>query len=111
MDNSRIGVTGAEGKVGRELVRRGCTPLVCDVTKYDEVHESILKSGVDFVIHCAAITDVDFCEKKENMPLAFAVNCKGTENVIRACVELKKKMIFISTDHVFNGKKIFGSYK
>jgi len=111
MKNSLIGVTGAEGKVGRELIRRGCIPLECDVTNVDDVFLSIQRSGVELVIHCAAITDVDYCEKKENEKEVYNVNVRGTGHVITACQMLGIKMIYISTDHVFDGKKWVGSYK
>lgn len=111
MKNNLIGVTGADGRVGRELVRRGCTPLECDVTKPDEVFNSIQDSRVELVIHCAAITDVDYCEKKENEKEVIGVNVRGTYNVVNACQILGIKMIYISTDHVFDGKRWFGSYK
>lgn len=111
MKNNLIGVTGASGKVGRELIRRGCIPLECDVTKADEVYRSIQQSGVELVIHCAAITDVDYCEKKENEKEVYNVNVRGTGRVLTACQMLGIKMIYISTDHVFDGKRWFGSYK
>lgn len=111
MKNNLIGVTGASGKVGRELIRRGCIPLECDVTKADEVYRSIQQSGVELVIHCAAITDVDYCEKKENEKEVYNVNVRGTGSVLTACQMLGIKMIYISADHVFDGKRWFGSYK
>lgn len=111
MKNNLIGVTGASGKVGRELIRRGCIPLECDITKSEEVFNSIQQSGVELVIHCAAITDVDYCEKKENEKEVIGVNVRGTYNVVNACQILGIKMVYISTDHVFDGKRWFGSYK
>src|SRR5688572_21509303 len=111
MKNNKIGVTGYKGRVGQELIRRGCTALDCDVTKSNDVYNSIRQSGVELVIHCAAITDIDYCEQKENEKEIFDVNVRGTNAVVTACQKLGIKMIYLSTDHVFDGKKWFGSYK
>ncbi len=60
----------------------------------------------DIVVLVAAITDVDFCEK--NKDLASKINIEGVKNVVEACKSLGCKLIFISTDSVFDGKK--GNY-
>ena len=102
----KIAVTGAHGNVGKELVKRGCIPLDCDVTNRDEVQEAIERTHPDVIIHCAAITNVGECEK--HSAKAIKVNMGGANNVLRYFT--KGTFIYISTDHVFEGKRrgLFG---
>ncbi len=58
----------------------------------------------DALIHCAAWTAVDAAEDEENRPKVFAVNVTGTENLAKAAGAADAKMLFISTDYVFNGQ-------
>ena len=58
----------------------------------------------DAVIHCAAWTAVDLAEDEDKQEKVRAVNAVGTENIARCCKELDCKMIYISTDYVFNGE-------
>ncbi|MBI2598108.1 MAG: SDR family oxidoreductase, partial [Candidatus Diapherotrites archaeon] len=74
-----------------------------DVTKKNSVMDAIKKYKPHAVIHCAAVTDVDWCE--ENMEETFEVNVEGTKNVSTTCSQFDSKMVFISTDYVFDGKK------
>ncbi|MCP4356803.1 MAG: sugar nucleotide-binding protein, partial [Chloroflexi bacterium] len=57
-----IAVTGHRGRLGSELVKRGCVPLDADVTDFYELNQAILKIKPDAIIHSAAQTDVDACE-------------------------------------------------
>lgn len=57
----------------------------------------------DIVIHAAGITDVDYCET--NQEKAYKINVVGTENIIRGCKLNNSKLIYLSTDFVFDGKK------
>lgn len=74
-----------------------------DITDRDKIIKTILQIKPNFIIHTAAYTEVDDCEK--NQDLAFLVNGKGTENVALAAKKLKIPLIYISTDYVFDGKK------
>ena len=77
-----------------------------DITNKDQVDERIGASDAKVVLHMAAITDVDACEKersdKENS-LSWRVNVAGTENIVKAVKASNKRMIHISTDFVFSG--------
>lgn len=106
----KIGVTGWRGRVGAELISRGHVPLTLEVRNFEETYNVIQESDVDIVIHCAAMTDVDWCENKENFNEVFAVNCRGVNNVVDACSRQNKGMILLSTDHVFDGKRLTGTY-
>jgi len=77
-----------------------------DITK-KEIFTYIKKVNPDAVIHCAAFTNVDGCEIQKEK--AWEVNVTGTENVAKACQNIGAKMIYVSTDFVFDGKK--GMYK
>jgi dTDP-4-dehydrorhamnose reductase len=74
-----------------------------DITNSEEVTETIKKVNPDVVVHCAAWTAVDLAEEKENKEKVMAINVGGTENIARVCKELDCKMVYISTDYVFDG--------
>lgn len=74
-----------------------------DITNSEEVTETIKKVNPDVVVHCAAWTAVDLAEEKENKDKVMAINVGGTENIARVCKELDCKMVYISTDYVFDG--------
>lgn len=74
-----------------------------DITNSEEVTETIKKVNPDVVVHCAAWTAVDLAEESENKDKVMAINVGGTENIARACKELDCKMVYISTDYVFDG--------
>lgn len=74
-----------------------------DITNSEEVTEAIKKVNPDVVVHCAAWTAVDLAEESENKDKVMAINVGGTENIARVCKELDCKMVYISTDYVFDG--------
>ena len=99
---AKISVTGHKGKIGSELVKLGYEPLECDVTDLDQVNDEIHRVKPDVIIHCAAISDVAYCENKENMDKVFAVNVRGVSNIL---YDFYGIFIYLSTVHVFNGEK------
>lgn len=74
-----------------------------DITNSEEVTETIKKVNPDVVVHCAAWTAVDLAEESENKDKVMAINVGGTENITKVCKELDCKMVYISTDYVFDG--------
>ena len=74
---------------------------VCDG---EEVRRTLAAWQPDAVIHCAAWTNVDGAEDEENIPKVYAVNGGGTRSIAAACRELGCKMMYISTDYVFDGQ-------
>jgi len=74
-----------------------------DITRDKETMDAIIRIRPDIVIHTAAYTDVDACET--HLELANSVNGGGTRNIASACRELGSKMVYISTDYVFDGTK------
>ena len=74
-----------------------------DITHQDVVCARIAEAAAQIVIHCAAYNQVDLAETEQTQ--CFAVNAQGTENVAQVCASVGIRMIFISTDYVFDGKK------
>lgn len=75
-----------------------------DITDTDEVNRVISRLEPDVVIHCAAWTAVDMAEDDDKVELVRNVNAHGTENIAKACKYIDAKMIYISTDYVFDGQ-------
>lgn len=104
-------VTGVKGQLGHDVVKecekRGITAIGVDIEEMDITDaaacEKVIKEAkVDAVIHCAAYTAVDAAE--DNIELCRKINAEGTENIAKVCRELNIKMMYFSTDYVFNGK-------
>ena len=102
--------------LGVDLVRRlrkgphrviGTTINSMDVTDLASVKHHIPKSRPDVIIHCAANSNLDECEKAPDK--AEAINVKSTEYLITAANELGSRLIFVSSDMVFNGER--GNYR
>lgn len=109
----KVLVTGVKGQLGydvvRELEKRGMEAVgvdieEMDITDSDSVMKVITKAAPDAVIHCAAYTAVDAAE--ENREICHRVNVDGTQNIANACKKIDIKMIYISTDYVFDGEGI-----
>ena len=75
-----------------------------NITDEAEVRSVLETIRPDGVIHCAAWTAVDAAEDAENQPKVQAVNVLGTRNIAQACKDLDAKMLYISTDYVFDGQ-------
>ena len=75
-----------------------------DITDAAAVSRVLCEVKPDAVVHCAAWTAVDAAEDEENQPKVRAINAEGTANIAEVCKELDCKMIYISTDYVFNGQ-------
>ena len=118
----KVFVTGVGGQLGfdvmNQLVCRGYEAVgsdildACnfenyvklDITDADAVKKVLAEVKPDAVVHCAAWTAVDAAEEDENKAKVFAINSKGTENIAKVCKELDCKMVYISTDYVFDGQ-------
>lgn len=75
-----------------------------DITDSTSVSETVAQTAPDAVIHCAAWTAVDAAEEEENMEKVRLVNTVGTESIAKACQGQDCKMMYISTDYVFDGQ-------
>jgi dTDP-4-dehydrorhamnose reductase len=117
---SKVLITGAEGQLGRVLQHRlgnifNLIPTAkspgnmamkkrnvraMDITNFSSIDSCIKIENPDIVINCAAMTNVDACEKDHT--LAYAINVAGIQNIIKA-TNKRVKIIQISTDYVFEG--------
>ena len=119
----KVLVTGVGGQLGHdvmdELAKRGyegvgsdILPSVdteysyvqLDITDAEAVEKTISEAKPDVVIHCAAWTAVDAAEDEENQPKVHAINVDGTQNIANGCKKINAKMVYISTDYVFDGQ-------
>lgn len=102
---TKVGVTGARGRLGRFLCSHfeNYIPLECDVTQPTQIENCLRDVKPDVVLHLAAKSDVDWCERLENRATVSQVNLRGTYNVCRAVGDVK--VILLSSDHVFNGQR------
>lgn len=119
----KVFVTGVGGQLGydvvNELKKRGflavgsdildetnadCEYIKLDITDAQAVEKVISEAKPDVVVHCAAWTAVDAAEDDENSPKVRSINVDGTQNIADVCKKLDCKMIYISTDYVFNGQ-------
>ena len=127
----KVFVTGVNGQLGHdvmnELYKRGyeatgsdiadtyvgindfspvtTMPYVkLDITDTEEVYRVISGLEPDVVIHCAAWTAVDMAEDDDKVELVRNVNALGTENIAKTCKNIDAKMVYISTDYVFDGQ-------
>jgi dTDP-4-dehydrorhamnose reductase len=86
---------------GHEHVDRRRGLIACDISDAEQVRRVISETGADAVIHCAAYTNVDGCERDPDR--SYAVNVIGTRNVAQACGTAGVRYVFFSTDYVFGG--------
>ena len=75
-----------------------------DITKEALVKQVMNELKPDVVIHCAAWTAVDLAENEENVEKVRAINAEGTRYIAKACKAMDAKMVYLSTDYVFNGQ-------
>lgn len=127
----RVFVTGVGGQLGHDvmndLAKRGyegigsdiapeysgaadgtavtTMPYVAlDITDAEAVERVLREVAPDVVVHCAAWTAVDLAEDEDKKEKVFAINATGTRNIANVCKELDCKMVYISTDYVFDGQ-------
>ena len=106
----RITLFGASGLLGHDLVPALSGEQLtafsvedADLRDHARVRDLIRDSRPEWILLLAAYTDVDGCES--NRDLAFAVNCEGAVNVAQAAREAGSRLLFVSTDYVFDGSK------
>jgi dTDP-4-dehydrorhamnose reductase len=121
MDRLKVLVTGASGLLGKALIFenksdhllygtylstnldvKNVALLRIDICDKDSFSKAVSKIVPDVIIHTAALTNVDLCEKEKE--LAYKINVVGTENAVESSKRAKSKFVYISTDFVFDGK-------
>jgi dTDP-4-dehydrorhamnose reductase len=106
----RVTIFGATGLLGKALMREwqddqvtGLSSRDVDIRSADQVGGVIAQHRPEWIVLAAAYTDVDGCETQRD--LALDVNCKGAVNVARAAARCGARLVFLSTDYVFDGTK------
>lgn len=126
----KVLVTGVNGQLGHdmmlELKRRGHDPIgsgsgpeyrghdsvaampyeQMNITDAKNVQDVLKRLQPDAVVHCSAWTAVDAAEEEENREKVFSLNVSGTRNIAAACRDIGAKMVYLSTDYVFDGQGI-----
>ncbi|RXZ81464.1 dTDP-4-dehydrorhamnose reductase [Paenibacillaceae bacterium] len=109
--SGKVVVTGAGGQLGQDLLAQleacgyetvGYTRTQLDVTVYEEVDRIIMADSPDIIIHTAAYTKVDQAETEQDE--AYRINAYGTRNVAVAGQKVGAKLVYLSTDYVFDGE-------
>ena len=116
----RVLVTGVNGQLGydviNELKKRNIDYIGTDIAADSKIHpyfslditdenmvrKSIIDNAPDVIVHCAAYTQVDNAE--DNKELVYRINALGTKYIADAARIINAKMVYISTDYVFNGE-------
>lgn len=108
----KVLVTGANGQLGYDVVKElqkqniecyGTSRQDFDIVDFEATEKFITNYMPDAVIHCAAYTAVDKAEDEQG--LCYLVNASATENIAEICKKINAKMLYISTDYVFDGTK------
>ena len=126
----RVFVTGVNGQLGHdvvnELIKRGYEAIgsdisdiyngvqddspvskakyiKLDITDENKVNETLRGLKPNAIVHCAAWTAVDLAQEEENKPKVFNINVNGTKYIAQAAKQIDAKMLYLSTDYVFNG--------
>lgn len=126
----RVFVTGVNGQLGHdvvnELIKRGheaigsdisdiyngvqddspvskAKYIKLDITDENKVNETLRGLKPNAIVHCAAWTAVDLAQEEENKPKVFNINVNGTKYIANAAKDIDAKMLYLSTDYVFNG--------
>lgn len=127
----KVFVTGVNGQLGHdvinELAKRGhegigsdlkkvysgvqdnsavtAAPYIpLDITSKEDVERVIKEIKPDAIVHCAAWTNVDGAEAEENKELVYKINVEGTRNISEAAKRTNSKLLYLSTDYVFDGQ-------
>lgn len=109
----KVLVTGVNGQLGYDVVKRlnelgieaiGVSRNDFDIRDRDQTQDYILKNKPDVIVHCAAYTAVDKAEDEKEK--CYVINVEGTKNIAEACKKIDAKMVYISSDYVFDGQGI-----
>jgi dTDP-4-dehydrorhamnose reductase len=106
----RVTIFGATGLLGKALVKEWRDDTItalgssdADIRVPEAVHDAVQQSRPDWIVLAAAYTDVDDCETHREF--AFDVNTRGAVNVARAAKAVGSRLLFLSSDYVFDGEK------
>lgn len=101
----KIMTIGGNGRIGKYMAKWVDGNLDCDITNPYSVDDTLSKERPTHILHLAAKSDIDWCEKPENEKEAIAINVRGTFNVLTSAEKIGAKVVMLSSDHVFKGGK------
>jgi dTDP-4-dehydrorhamnose reductase len=108
----KIFITGGSGLLGSNLIlelkNRNIEYVapkhsICDITNYEQLESIILETKPNIIVHCAAISK--FADVEKDPILSLDVNVIGTTNITKICIKHNIRLVFISSSHVFDGKR------
>ena len=109
-------ITGAQGFFASRFIKYyeqkyniiGLNHSDLDITDEEGTIKTMIKYRPDYVVHCAGLSDTNFCQT--NPQRSYNTNVKGSINVAKGCLEAKAKLIYMSSDQVYNGNCEVGPY-
>lgn len=110
-------ITGGNGFLGSRIIRAlgnnheiySATSDKLDITNEESVYKLVKELKPDYIIHGAAVAETKFCD--ENPEFAYNLNVNGALNMAKAAEATKSKMVFFSTEQIFNGNFVKGPFK
>ena len=102
----KVACTGYSGNIGSRMVLDyEYSPLVCDITRPNDINIAIKITKPDVILHLAGKANVNWCEVQENQEDVQLTNYRGSQNVFEQAIKANIPVVYVSSDHIFDGKR------